>query len=67
MPPDGVLLFFIFISMFNEDIVEDERAICTEGGISWLSINIGSYQGKMVQVVDGEFFPCIGVSMGAEF
>ena len=62
-----VSFYLIFISMFNEDIVEDQREICTEGDISWLSINIGSYQGNMVQVVDGEFFPCVGVLMGAEF
>ena len=48
---------FSFGSMLTEEIVEDEGALWTEGSISWLSMNIGSYQGKRVKSVDGAFFP----------
>ena len=50
-----------FRSMLIEDIVEDDGALWTEGIISWLSINRGSYHGKNVQVVNGTFFPCVGI------
>ena len=56
-----------FRSMLIEEIVEDEGAILTEGRTSWIYINIGSYQGKMVHVVDCAFRPCVGVSSGAAF
>ena len=41
--------------MFIDEIVEDERALWTEGSISWLSINRGSYQGKRLKIVDSDF------------
>ena len=65
-----VSLDFIFRSMLIEDIVEDERALWSEGSISWLSINIGSYQGKRLHVVDGDFLSCVsvgGVSSGGAY
>ena len=63
----------IFISILNEDIVEDEGALWDEKRISWLPINIVSYQGKRVQFVYGSFCTCViaslggGVSSGADF
>ena len=56
-----------FISMFVENIVEDEVSLWTEGGISWLSINRGYSQGKRVHIVNGDFRPCIGVLSGAAY
>ena len=53
--------------MLIEEIVEDEGELWTKGEISWLSINIGPYQGNRVQVVDGAFFPCISASLGEVF
>ena len=53
--------------MLIEDIVEDEGALWTEGVFSWLSINIGSSQGKRLQVVDGNFHPCVGISPGSAY
>ena len=53
--------------MFIKYIVEYDGALWTEGKISWLSINICSYKGNTVQVIDGEFLPCVSVSPGAEF
>ena len=44
-----------FRSMLIKDIFEDEGVLWTEGSTSWLPINIGSSQGKLVQVVDGDF------------
>ena len=58
---------FSFRSMLIEEIVKDEGALWTKGGISWLSINRGSYRVKIVQVDDGAFHPCVGVSSGAAF
>ena len=54
-----------FISMFIDEIVEDEGSFWTEGSISWLSINIVSYNFNKVQVVDGAFNPCVGIFLGA--
>ena len=54
-----------FRSMLIKEIVEDEGALRTEGSISWISINIGSYRGKSIHVVDGAFHTCVGVSPGA--
>ena len=48
-------------SMLIDAIVEDEGEIQTEGTIQWLSNNRVSYQGKGIQVVDGEFYTCVGV------
>ena len=53
--------------MLIEDIVEDEGALWTEGVISWLSINIGSYQGKRLQIVNGNFHPCVGIFPGSVY
>ena len=53
-----------FRSISTEDIVEDERALWTEGIISWLSINRGSYYFKRVQVIYGDFRPCVVVLSG---
>ena len=50
------------VSMLIEEIVEDERALWTEGSISWIFINIGSCHDNRVQVVNGDFFPCVGIS-----
>ena len=54
------------ISMLIEDIVEDERALWTEGIISWIFINRGSYHGNRVQVVNGAFFFCVDLSVPLE-
>ena len=56
-----------FISILNGEIVEDEGALWTEGSISCISVNRGYYTGKRVQVVDSEFCPCVGVSLGLAF
>ena len=56
-----------FRSMLIEEIVEDEGAIWTDRSISWLSVNRGSSQDKRIQVVYGEFFPCIDVFSGAVY
>ena len=37
------------------------------GGVLWLSINICSSQDSMVQVVDGEFCPFVGLSLRVAF
>ena len=56
-----------FRSTLIDEFVEDEGAFWTECSISCLSINIRSYQGKRLQVVDGSFCPCVGVLLGATF
>ena len=56
--------------MLIKDIVQDEGALCTDGRIFCISINTGSYHGKMVQVVGGDFFPCVcvgDVSLGTTY
>ena len=53
----------MFRSMLIGNIFEYEGALCTEGSISWLSINRGSYQGKGLQVVHGVFCSCVSVSV----
>ena len=53
--------------MLVEDIVEYEGSLCNEGSSSWISINRGSYQSKMVQLVYGEFCSWVGVYLGAAF
>ena len=53
--------------MLIEEIVEDEGAIWTDRSISWLSVNRGSSQDKRIQVVYGEFFPCVDVFSGAVY
>ena len=53
--------------MLIKKIVEDEGALWTEGRISWIYINIDYYQVNRVQVLDGDFLPCFGVSPGSEF
>ena len=53
--------------MLIEEIVEDEGELWTKGEISWLSINIGPYQGNRVQVVNSAFRPCGGISPGVTF
>ena len=50
-----------FNSVLIEDIVEDKRALCTDGGSSWISI------GNRVQVVFGDFSSCLDVSPRAAF
>ena len=50
-----------FRSMFINEIVEDEGSLWTEGSISWISINRGSYQGNRVQVVDCSFYSSFSV------
>ena len=47
-----------FISMLIEEIVEDDGLFWTERGISPLYINRGSYQDKIVKVVDGNLYLC---------
>ena len=54
-----------FRSMLIEEIVEYEGALWTEGSISWLSNNRGSYHGKKVHVVDCAFLHCISVSVSS--
>ena len=49
--------------MLIEEIVENEGELWTEGSISWLSIHKGPYHGKRVQVVYGDFLPCIGAGV----
>ena len=51
--------------MLIKEIADNEEALWNEGRISWISINICSYQGKRVQVFDGDFRPCAGVLSGA--
>ena len=53
--------------MLIKAIVEDYGKLWAEGIISCKSINIASYQGKRVHVVGGDFYPCVGVSLGREF
>ena len=53
-----------FRSMLIKEIVEDKGSLWTEGIISWISINRGSSQGKRVQIVDSDFFPCVVVLSG---
>ena len=50
-----------FRSMLIKEIVEVEGEILTEGKISWLCINIVSYEYKRVQVVYGDFCTCVRV------
>ena len=50
-----------------DEIVEDDGALWTECSISCLSINIRSYQGNRVQVVDGSFCTCVGLFWGQHF
>ena len=52
-----------FRSMLIEEIVEEEELLWNEGIISWLSINRGSYHGKIVKVYDGAFCTFGGVSV----
>ena len=54
-----------FRSMLIEEIFEDEVALCTKGRISCLSIIIGSYHGKKVQVFNDEFRTCVSVLSGS--
>ena len=56
-----------FRTMFTKEIVEDKGALWSEGIISWLYINRGSYKCNGVKVVDGNFSSCIGVSSGSAF
>ena len=56
-----------FRSMLIKDIFEDEVALLSEGSISWISINGDSYQENRVQVADGNFCTCVGLSLGAVF
>ena len=49
-----------FRSILTEEIVEDEGSTWTEGSISWISINRGSYKFKSVHVVDGDFCTSVG-------
>ena len=58
-----VSLDFSFRYMLIEEIVEDEGVLCTEVSISCL----GSYHVKRVQVVDDEFFHCVGVLSGMAY
>ena len=51
------------ISMLIDDIVEDKGALWDDGRISWISIYRGSYNGKRVQVFDGDFRPYTGVGV----
>ena len=60
-------LDFSFRSMLIDEIVEYEGLLWTEVNISWLSINLGSYQVKAVHVVYGSFCPCIKVLPGVTF
>ena len=53
--------------MLTKIIVEDKGALWTEGIISWLSINIVSYQGKRLQGVDGAFLHCVDIPSGAAY
>ena len=53
-----VSFYLSFRSILINEIVKEEGTLCNDGGSSWLSINRGSYQGKRVQVVDGDFCPC---------
>ena len=53
--------------MLINEIVEDEGALWTEGSISWISNNRGSYHGKKVQIVDGSFYPCVSVLSGEAY
>ena len=53
--------------MLVEDIFEEEGEFWTEVSSSLIFINVGSYQGNRVQVVDDTFHTCIDVSSGAEF
>ena len=56
-----------FRSMLIKEIVEDKGELWTEGISLHLSINIGSHQGNMVQVVGGAFYPCVGTFLGSSF
>ena len=56
-----------FRPILTVEIVEDEGALWSEGSISWISINSGSYQRNIVKVVDGAFRPCVIVLVGAAF
>ena len=56
-----------FISTLIKDFVENEGAHWTEGRISWLTINIGSYQGWRVHVVGEKICPCVRLLLGAPF
>ena len=53
--------------MLIEEIFEDEGELWTEGKFSWISINIDSYQSRMIQVVDCAFCPCVVVLLGAAY
>ena len=46
-------------SILIEEIVEDEGILWTEGSISWLPTERGSYHGKKEHVVDGSVCPCV--------
>ena len=50
--------------MMIKEIVEYEGSLWTERINSYISINIGSYNGKRVPVFYGDFCPCAGVSSG---
>ena len=52
-----------FRSILINDIVEDEEAYWTEGRISWVLMNGGSYHIKWIQVVNGGFCPCVSISV----
>ena len=56
-----------FRLMLIKDIFEDEGALWSEGSISWIFINGGSYQENRVQVADDNFCTCVGLSLGAAF
>ena len=58
---------FSVISLLTKETVEDEGALWNYGSISWLSVNRISYHGRRVQVVNGHFFPCVGVSLVAAY
>ena len=56
-----------FRSMLIDDIVEDEGSFWNERSILNIFINIGYYQGNMVQVVYGAFCTCVSVLSGAVY
>ena len=67
MCPWMVSIGLSFRSIFDEGMIEDEGALRVEGGISWLSLHTDYYQINKVQVVDGDFLPCVGDSLGAVY
>ena len=57
----------IFRSTLIKDTFEDGVSLRNDGISLCISINRGFIKEKRVQVINGAFFPCIGVSLGASF